>query len=275
MAQFYVGPRPTEVGAPLFLTAVEGRSITSVNITTNGELRIELSGGVLIECAWRGEFILRAAAREIEGLPQTITAVNLPLGEPIGELTAWEVNRKLKGFRTTYSIFYLLENGQTDELAQFLKRSPYGDIEKRLILRHDQLNIEAFGLGSFWTTVRSIATKHTRAIFTAVGFTFKRSRDAIFRSLEANARLQEAKADREEIGVLRDDFELRRDQTEYALDPLSKIKDPEGRVQVNRVLRTAALKMISGDIHERQLRREIRDSLPSPASEDGVEEDEQ
>ena len=74
---------------------------------------------------------------------------------------------------------------------------------------------------------------------------------------------------------MRDDFELRRDQTEYALDPLSKIKDPEGRVQVNRVLRTAALKMISGDIHERQLRREIRDSLPSPASEDGVEEDEQ
>ena len=77
------------------------------------------SGGVLIECAWRGEFILLSRRPRDQGLPQTITAVNLPLGEPIGELTAWEVNRKLKGFRTTYSIFYLLENGQTDELAQF------------------------------------------------------------------------------------------------------------------------------------------------------------
>jgi len=49
--------------------------------------------------------------------------------------------------------------------------------------------------------------------------------------------------------------------------------DPEARAEVNRVLRSAALKLVFGDIDDRQLRAEIRTALPSATYDDDLDEE--
>jgi hypothetical protein len=126
--------------------AIKGRSIVSLG-EWKGENRFELglSGSAMLRVFTSGTDI------EINCIstqnPNEPLASALLLGEMPGTVPVWQLEAKLRGLRTAFAIFYLLETSRQEELAEYLRHHPFGDIDRALLAIEDRLQIESVPYG--------------------------------------------------------------------------------------------------------------------------------
>ena len=101
------------------------------------------------------------------------------------------IEKKLKGLRTLYAIFYLIYDNRHKELQSYLIKHPYGDIEQALLNLDEQLFIESISYGSWVLTVWSKTKKAYKSITSVAGLVFDRGREAFLQKMEVDARLKD------------------------------------------------------------------------------------
>lgn len=220
---------------PEFVSIVKGRSIISAAEWGKGRFELGLSGGAMLR-------IFTGVNTNPEvNLVQTINADELPpfmisLGDMAQRVPLAIIERKLRGLRTLYAVYFLYHTGRSEELYAFLEATPNGDIERSLISEADSLHIESISYGSWVLAVWAKTKDSYRAISSVAGLVFHRGREAYLSKIEAGARLAQAKAKREEIAAAKDEFDLKKSQFDYLMKVLSKAPTPEVRQRLESIM---------------------------------------
>lgn len=228
-----------------FVSITKGRSIVSAADRGNGQVELGLSGGAMLR------FFGTSNNAEIN-IVNTVNRDELPpllisLGDMPKRVSLAIVERKLRGLRTLYAIFFLYHTGRLDDLLHFLENSPDGDIEYNLLSEDDALNIESISYGS-WVLAVWVKTKASyKAISSVAGLAFDRGREAFLKKMEANTRLAQAKARREEIAADKDEFQLKKSQLDYMLKISGKVESPQLRASLESIMINATRNLTSGD----------------------------
>jgi hypothetical protein len=240
------------------IEALKGRSIISLGQwEQENRFELGLSGNVMLRIFASGPNLeINCLSTQNRNEP---LASALLLGEMPGTVSVWQLEAKLRGLRTAFAIFYLLEASRQEELADYLRHHPFGDIDRALLSPEDQLHIESVSYGSWVATVRTRARAAFNALVALATIVFPRTRDAFLKKLEAEASIKDTRAKRDELALARERFELTRDQTDYALDLAKKIgADREVQDILNRRLRKAAYDLAVGDPDESEIREIAR-----------------
>jgi hypothetical protein len=248
---------------------VKGRSIVSLADRGTNRLDLGLSGSAMLRMTATDDFLSidvfsTANSGEPSGTP-------LPLGEMPQRVEARILERKVRGLRTAYAIFYLLETGKVGLLQAYIMRHPYGDIEGALLEDDECLYIESISYGSWVVTAYTKTKEGIRALGNAVGIVYQRGREAWLQTLENKARMTGAEADRKEVEVARAKFELDRDRADYALSLINRMENPEARERAQIRLQQALRQLVSGD--ETEERRRLR--LPAPGADRRTDQNEE
>lgn len=178
-----------------FVSVVKGRSIVSAADWGNGRFELGLSGGAMLRVIW-------APAAQVDvNLIGTVNPDELPpllisLGDMPQRVPLATVERKLRGLRTLYAIFYLFHTGRLNELFQFLEAHPDGDIEQELVSADEALHIESISYGSWVLEVWAKTKASYKAISSVAGLAFDRGREAFLQKMEADARLAHRRVSR-------------------------------------------------------------------------------
>lgn len=229
-----------------FVAIAKGRSIVSAADWGAGRFELGLSGGAMLR-------VFTAQQPEFEvNLIQTLNADELPpflisLGDMQQRVPLATIERKLRGLRTLYAIFFLLHTDRLSELFEFLEKYPEGDIEQSLLSEDEALHIESISYGSWLLTVWAKTKASYKAIASVAGLAFDRGRDAFLGKLEADTRLAQAKASREEIAAAKDEFDLKKSQFEYMLKISAKATSPELRKSIEAIMVNATRNLTTSD----------------------------
>ena len=229
-----------------FVSIAKGRSIVSAGDWGNGRLELGLSGGAMLR-------IFGSPANNLEiNLIKTVNRDELPpllisLGDMPQRVPLATVERKLRGLRTLYAIFYLYHTDRLNDLLDFLETTPDGDIEHNLLAEDDVLHIESISYGSWVLAVWAKSKASYKAISSVAGLAFDRGREAFLSKIEADARLAHAKARREEIAADKDEFQLKKSQIDYMLMISSKVESPQLRANLESIMINAARNLTTGD----------------------------
>ncbi len=111
--------RVSEVRFENFVNLVKGRSIVSLGDFGPDRVELGLSGQVMLR--------ILIGDKDIEincfstRNPNEPVSLSVPLGDMPEAVTAWELERKLRGLRTAYAVFYCIEAGRESELAEYVK----------------------------------------------------------------------------------------------------------------------------------------------------------
>lgn len=229
-----------------FVSITKGRSIVSAADWGDGRLELGLSGGAMLRIFWPAvsniEINLIATLNADEIPPILISLGDMPQRVPLAT-----VERKLRGLRTLYAIFFLYHTDRLEELFDFLALDPNGDIEHALISQEDALHVESISYGS-WALALWAKTKSSyKAISSIAGLAFDRGREAFLQKMEADARLAKAKARREDTLADKEEFELRKSQLDYMLEVSERASSPELRAQLERRMIAATRDLTAGD----------------------------
>lgn len=252
--------------------AIKGRAIVSLG-EWEGESRFELglSGSVMLRVLTSGTDIeINCVSTQNPNEP---LASALLLGDMPGTVPVWQLEAKLRGLRTAFAIFYLLETSRQEELAEYLRHHPFGDIDRALLATEDRLHIESVSYGSWVATVRTKARTALNALIAVATIVFPRTRDAFLKKIEAEASIKDTRARRDEVALARETFELRKDQTEYALNLAEKIGDDDARGILYRRLRHAVYELASGDPDEDEIRRATQKTFTEGKKDQNESED--
>jgi hypothetical protein len=229
-----------------FVSIIIGRSIVSAADWNNGCVELGLSGGAMLRFLSPPsnitEINLIATVNRDELPPILISLGDMPQRVPLAT-----VERKLRGLRTLYAIFFLYHTNRLDNLLHFLETTPEGDIEQNLLSEDDALNIESISYGSWVLAVWAKTQSSYKAVFSVVGLAFERGREAYIEKMEAGARLAQAKARREEIAADKDEFQLKKSQLDYMLKITSKVESPQIQAVIESIMINATRNLTSGD----------------------------
>lgn len=228
-----------------FVSIAKGRSIVSAADWGNGRIELGLSGGAMLR------FFSSTADDTEVNLIATINREELPpilisLGDMPQRVPLATVERKLRGLRTLYAIFFLYHTDRISDLHHFLETNPDGDIEQ-LLAEDDTLKIESISYGSWVLAVWAKTQASYKAISSVAGLAFDRGREAFLGKMEAGARLAHAKARREEIAADKDEFQLKKSQIDYMLKISGKVESPQLRANLESIMINATRNLTSGD----------------------------
>jgi hypothetical protein len=250
MTQFSIGAiemnERRESNFAEFVSITKGRSIVSAADWGNGRIELGLSGGAMLRFfgppSNDAEINLIATVNRDELPPLLIS-----LGDMPQQVSLAIVERKLRGLRTLYAIFFLYHTDRLDDLLHFLETYPEGDIEQNLLSEEDALNIESISYGSWVLAVWAKTKASYKAISSVAGLAFDRGREAFIEKMEAGARLAQAKARREEIAADKDEFQLKKSQLDYMLKISGKVESPQLRANLESIMINATRNLTSGD----------------------------
>lgn len=263
MTQYTFGAH--ELGAvsqgdfPQLVDAIKGRSIVSL-LSGDNRLDLGLSGNVLLRILplSSGELEVNCFSTQNRDEPPAFAFL---LGEVPQRIPLRQLEAKLRGLRTAFSIFYLLAGEREAELAEYLAEHPFGDIDHALLRGEETLQIESVSYGSWVATLWTKSREALNAIIAVATIVFPRTREAFLKKLEADARLKDTEAQRAEVALARDKFQLAKERTDYALELVGRIKDQEAKEVVNQRLKQAVYELASGDRDERAIRAEVSQKL--------------
>lgn len=236
----------TESDFAEFVSIAKGRSIVSAADWGSGRFELGLSGGAMLR-------IFTGANTKTEiNLIDTLNTEELPpfiisLGDMPQRVPLATIERKLRGLRTLYAMFFLLHSDRLPELFNFIENTPDGDIESSLLSEDDALHIESISYGSWVLAVWAKTKASYKAVSSVAGLAFDRGREAFLLKLEADAKLSQAKARREEIAVAKDEFDLRKSQFDYLLKISSKAPTPELKQKLESVMIEATRELTASD----------------------------
>ena len=153
-----------------------------------------LSGGMQVNCfSTRNPDEPQAFAFSLGAMPQGVPA--------------WQLETKLRGLRTAFTILHLAStNNQL--LTEYLQRHPFGDVDG--LLRDEAIEVESVSYGSWVAVVRSKAKGALDTVVALASIFVPRARDAFLRKLEADAELKEFDAKRAAVALRRDELNYRR-----------------------------------------------------------------
>ncbi len=165
MATFTVGP--VELGQARasayseFISIAKGRSIISAADWGADRFELGLSGGLMIRFFASAPTEVNVIATVNPGeLPPMIVALgDLPQRVPLSV-----IEDKLRGLRTLHSIYFLVENGRSSDLASYLESNPDGDIERELLDEEDRLYVESISYGSWILALWAKSVKAYHAV---------------------------------------------------------------------------------------------------------------
>lgn len=229
-----------------FVSIAKGRSIVSAADWGDGRLELGLSGGAMLRVLWPAEIDIEVnllATLNTDEIPPIL----ISLGDMSQRVPLAIVERKLRGLRTLYAIFFLYHTSRLDELFGFLETNPNGDIEEALISPDDALHVESISYGSWILALWAKTRSSYKAISSIAGLAFDRGREAFLQKKEADARLANAKARREETLADKEEFELKRSQLDYMFEVSEKAGSPEERAQLERIMIAATRDLTAGD----------------------------
>lgn len=258
---------------PDMVEALKGRSIISLGEwEQQNRFELGLSGNLMLRIIASGSGLeINCISTQNRNEP---LASALLLGEMPSTVPARQLEAKLRGLRTAFAIFYLLEASRQEELANYLRHHPFGDIDRALLTTEDQLQIESVSYGSWMATVRTKSRAAFKALIAVAIVAFPRTRDALLKKLEAEANIMDTKARREELALERERFELARDKTSYALEFAKKIgADREVRETLNRRMRRAICDLAAGDPDESEIRKSARKTFTGVEGNEDVDAD--
>ena len=249
MTQFSIGAVETNEKTTSdfseFVSIAKGRSIVSAADWGNGRFELGLSGGAMLR--------VFAARPDLEvNLIPTLNADELPpflisLGDMEQRVPLATIERKLRGLRTLYAIFFLYHTDRLSALFDFVGKYPEGDIEQSLLSEDEALHIESISYGSWVLAVWAKTKASYKAIASVAGLAFVRGRGAFLDKLDADARLAQAKARREEIAAAKDEFDLKKSQLDYMLKISSKATSPELRQNLEAIMVNATRNLTASD----------------------------
>lgn len=250
MTQFSIGASEMnerrESNFAEFVSIAKGRSIVSAADWGNGRIELGLSGGAMLRFLSsppdNTEVNLIATVNRDELPPILISLGDMPQRVPLAT-----VERKLRGLRTLYAIFFLYHTNRLDDLLHFLETNPDGDIEQHLLSEDDALKIESISYGSWVLAVWAKTKVSYKAISSVAGLAFDRGREAFLGKMEADARLAQAKARREEIAADKDEFQLKKSQLDYMLKISGKVESPQLRANLESIMINATRNLTTGD----------------------------
>lgn len=229
-----------------FVSIVKGRSIVSAADWGNERIELGLSGGAMIR--FFGSPINYSEVNVIQTTnPDDIPPLLISLGDMPQRVPLATVERKLRGLRTLYAIFFLYHSDRIGDLVRFLEQTPDGDIEQSLLSDEDALHIESISYGSWVLAVWAKTKAAYKAISSAAGLAFDRGREAFLSKMEADARLAHARARREEIAASKDEFQLKKSQLDYMLKVSGQVPSPQLRANLESIMIDATRNLTAGD----------------------------
>lgn len=245
-----------------FVSVAKGRSIVSAADWGDGRLELGLSGGAMLRLFWppavEAEVNLIETVNRNKLSPLLISLGDMPQRVPLAT-----VERKLRGLRTLYAIFFLYHTDKLGELFLFLEVNPDGDIEHELLSEDEALHIESISYGSWVLAVWAKTRASYKAISSVAGLAFDRGREAFLQKMEADTRLAQAKARKEEISADKDEFQLKKSQLDYMLKILSKVQSPQLREKLESKMINATRDLTAGDPDDAASYRKLTNT-PSP-----------
>ena len=227
-----------------FIEIVKGRSIVSA-LESDDRMELGLSGDLMIRVFGGGRELHVNLISTTN--PDEIPPIALPLGDLPQRVPMHVIEDKLNGLRTLYAIYFLTENDRTNELTEFLRGNPDGDIERHLLTDEYRLYVESISYGSWVVTIWSKTKSAYKSISSVAGMVFERSRESYFRKIEAEAAMLENQAQKAAINAARENFELQKSQMDYLLDVSNRIDAPEIREVVKRRIMESVDKLVLGD----------------------------
>lgn len=243
-----------------FVSIAKGRSIVSAADWGDGRIELGLSGGAMLRVFWSpsesAEINLIATINQDELPPLLISLGDMPQRVPLAT-----VERKLRGLRTLYAIFFLYHTGRLNELLHFLETNPDGDIEQSLLAEDDVLHIESISYGSWVLAVWAKTKASYKAISSVAGLAFDRGREAFLGKMEADTRLAQAKARREEIAADNDEFQLKKSQLDYMLKISGKVESPQLRANLESIMINATRNLTTGDPDDADSYKKLTNSV--------------
>lgn len=242
-----------------FVSIAKGRSIVSAADWGNGRFELGLSGGAMLRIFGlplnNAEINLVATLNKGELPPILISLGDMPQRVPLAT-----VEKKLRGLRTLYAIYFLYHTDRLNDLLHFLETNPNGDIEQSLLAEDDLLHIESISYGSWVLAVWAKTKASYKAISSVAGLAFDRGREAFLGKMEADTRLAQAKARREEIAADSDDFNLKKSQLDYMLKITGKVESPVLRENLENIMINATRNLTAGDPDDSTSYKKLTDS---------------
>lgn len=249
---------------PEVASIAKGRSIVSAADWGDGRFELGLSGGAMLRFFWPpttdAEINLIATVNKDELPPLLISLGDMPQRVPLAT-----VERKLRGLRTLYAIFFLYHMNRLDELFRFLDGNLEGDIEQSLLSEDEALNIESISYGSWVLAVWAKTQASYKAVSSVAGLTFSRGREAFLQKMEADARFAHATAKQKEIAAAKDEFELKKSQYDYMSKILTQANSPELQADIESVMTEAVRNLTMGDPDDADSYKQLRHSTSSRA----------
>lgn len=244
-----------------FVSIVKGRSIISAADWGNERIELGLSGGAMIR--FFGSPINYSEVNLIQTTnPDELPPILISLGDMPQRVPLATVEKKLRGLRTLYAIFFLYHSDRLGELLHFLEESPDGDIEQSLLSEEDALHIESISYGSWVLAVWAKTKASYKAVSSVAGLAFDRGREAFLAKMEADTRLAHAKARREEIAASKDEFQLKKSQLDYMLKISGQVQSPELRENLEAIMINATRSLTTGDPDDSASYKQLSNSTP-------------
>ena len=245
-------PRPTDFAS--FIGIVKGRSIVSFADWGNGRFELGLSGGLMLR-------VFSSGAAEVNIIstvnPNEIPPIIVALGDLPQQAPLHIIEEKLRGLRTLYAIFWLAQNDRINDLAAYLEKTPFGDIERDLMDSGDRLYVESLSYGSWVLAVWAKTVSTYKSISSVAGLVFERGREAYLRKLEAEAKLLENQANHEAVKVALIEFDLKKNQMTYLLDVIDKVDAPEIKALLKNRILNSVEDLVMGDLNESGARKRL------------------
>ena len=237
------------------LSIIKGRSIISAADWGNDRFEMGLSGDIMVRFfhTETGMVVNLLNAFNSNENP----ALVIDMGDMNKRVPINIIETKLKGLRTLYAIFYLIENSREKELQSYILKHPYGDIEKALLKDDEQLYIESISYGSWVMAVWGKTQKAYKSISSVAGLVFHRGREAYLGKLEADKRLKDAEADYKEKEVREKDFDVTKKQLDFLLEISDKLDIPEAKDIIKKKVIEATKNFTMGDNSDNQSYREF------------------
>lgn len=244
-----------------FVSIAKGRSIISAADWGNGRFELGLSGGAMLRffgsSPKNAEINLIATLNKDELPPILISLGDMPQRVPLAT-----VEKKLRGLRTLYAIYFLYHTGRLSDLISFLEKNPEGNIEQNLLEEDDLLHIESISYGSWVLAVWAKTKASYKAVSSVAGLAFDRGREAFLSKMEADTRLVQAKARREEIAADSDEFKLKQSQLDYMLKISGKVESQIVRENLENIMINATRNLTSGDPDDSASYKKLTKSKP-------------
>jgi hypothetical protein len=266
MTRFLLGVfetgRPVLVEFRDFISLVEGMSIVSAADWGEDRFELGLSGGLMLRIftSPRG-LVLNVISTVNSG---EISPVILTFPSEDQRPTLLRLQARLEGLRQLHALVYLLlhDNEKLERAAGDFGDGKAVDIGTDFLNESAELRIEAFGPGSWVSTVWTKTKEAKEALVLIAGLAYKEGRDAMLRRLRAETRLKE-------LAVEEKEFELFSKKVDYIRSVANS--SPNIREFVDAQVEGALVKLLEPQGRESRI-AEIKSQLSGPDFKD-VEED--